>query len=201
MRSHRVDNKLFGPAPVAGCNPCPPRLAVQPAAPRSADKRDPPASGTPKAQPPGGLGGVDRPQDGEANRDRTGDLLLAKYPLSPRRLALKGADLQDIRVAPLVSKIDADARGSPAIIVVSGISGDKCLNEIRLNCVARNLGRVPANIGLSSLLIVEAGAAALVNEALALVQARGVSATPDGPSEAGKPVTRHSPRRDARDSR
>jgi hypothetical protein len=58
-----------------------------------------------------------------ANRDRTGDLLLAN-PIS----ALKVGDLQGFLVTGLGAKIGADARGSSAIIVVSGTFGDKCLN-------------------------------------------------------------------------
>jgi hypothetical protein len=64
-----------------------------------------------------------------ANRDRTGDLLLAKRPLPPRRFALKGAALQGIRVAALVAEINTDARGLPAITVVSDTSRDRCVND------------------------------------------------------------------------
>jgi hypothetical protein len=73
------------------------RLPAQPAEPRSASERDPRAPKTPKAQPPlGELGRFDLRQDGGANRDRTGDLLLAKQALSqlsygPKNPSLPGA--------------------------------------------------------------------------------------------------------------
>jgi hypothetical protein len=46
---------------------------------------------TPKAQPPGGLGRFDLASYDGANRDRTGDLLLAKQALS--QLSYGPADL------------------------------------------------------------------------------------------------------------
>jgi hypothetical protein len=63
-----------------------------------------------------------------ANRDRTGDLLLAKRPLPPRGSPLKGADLQGIQAAASGAEIWSDARGLSGIIADSGTSGDKCLN-------------------------------------------------------------------------
>jgi hypothetical protein len=65
-----------------------------------------------------------------ANRDRTGDLLLAKRPLVPPISALNIADLQGIPVAGLGATIGADARGISTIIVDSGTSRDECLNEL-----------------------------------------------------------------------
>ncbi len=55
--------------------------AEQPVVPRSGDGRDHRRQ-TPKAQPPEGLGRFDLLPNGGANRDRTGDLLLAKQALS-----------------------------------------------------------------------------------------------------------------------
>jgi hypothetical protein len=83
-------------------------------------------------RPRGAAGLRIRKFDG-ANRDRTGDLLLAKRPLARPISALKVADLQGFLVAGLGAKIGADARRLSAIIVVSGTFGDQCLAPPRPN--------------------------------------------------------------------
>jgi hypothetical protein len=64
-----------------------------------------------------------------ANRDRTGDLLLAKRPLARPASTLKVGDLRGFLVTGLGAKIGADARGLSAIIVGSGTLGDECLDD------------------------------------------------------------------------
>jgi hypothetical protein len=66
-----------------------------------------------------------------ANRDRTGDLLLAKRPLAGPTLDLKVSDLRGFLAAGLGAKISADTRGLSAIIVVSGTFDDECLDDHR----------------------------------------------------------------------
>ena len=64
-----------------------------------------------------------------ANRDRTGDLLLAKRPLSRPSSALKWVICRDFLECRLDLRIGADARGVSAITVVSGTFGDECLED------------------------------------------------------------------------
>jgi hypothetical protein len=66
-----------------------------------------------------------------ANRDRAGDLLLAKRPLPRPISALKVGDLQGLLASGHGEKIGADARGLSAIIVVSGTFDDECLDDHR----------------------------------------------------------------------
>jgi hypothetical protein len=82
-----------------------------------------------------------------ANRDRTGDLLLAKHPLPRPTSASIDGDLQDFLVTGLGAKIGADARGLSAIIVVSGTFANECLNGHRSIAMREDRGRAQAKEG------------------------------------------------------
>jgi len=88
-----------------------------------------------------------------ANRDRTGDLLLAKRPLARPIPALKGADLQGFPVTCRGAKIGADSRGLSAIIVVSGTFGDKVPGRSPLSRRSLGVWRARAKEGWSCVVV------------------------------------------------